>query len=147
MFGRILVILDWISAYGLGRPICIHNAEYVLCCHRDSRAYLEVSIDVSLPVECDDEYWVASDAGPAFKQPPGRPSKIAFFNCFVRLHQILAFAMRTIVRRSELSLVGRMLTPSCLVCAHSIRSTSPSKPLATSARSGNSAPWRNWTRR
>ena len=60
------------------------------------------SFDTDLPTECDDEYWAASDAGPAFKQPPGKPSKVAFFNCFVRLHQILAFAMRTIVSRSFL---------------------------------------------
>ncbi len=55
------------------------------------------SFDIDLPTECDDEYWTASEPELAFKQPPGKPSKIAFFNCYVRLHQILAFAMRTIV--------------------------------------------------
>ena len=56
------------------------------------------SFDIDLPTECDDEYWAHADPGLAFKQPSGRPSKVAFFNCYVRLHQILAFAMRTIVR-------------------------------------------------
>ena len=56
------------------------------------------SFDIDLPTECDDEYWAHADPELAFKQPPARPSKVAFFNCYVRLHQILAFAMRTIVR-------------------------------------------------
>ena len=56
-----------------------------------------ISFDVALPTECDDEYWTASEPELAFKQPLGKPSKITFFNCYVRLHQILAFAMRTIV--------------------------------------------------
>lgn len=65
------------------------------------------SFDVELPVECDDEYWVLTDhPNPekphkkcvVFKQPPGKPSKITYFNCFLRLNQILAFALRTIVR-------------------------------------------------
>ena len=97
MFGRILVILDWISAYGLGRPICIHNAEYVLCCHRDSPTHSEVSIDVSLPVECDDEYWTISDGKLSPCQPPDKPSKITALNCLIRLCQILSIAHRELV--------------------------------------------------
>ncbi|KAI9070185.1 hypothetical protein FKP32DRAFT_1543831, partial [Trametes sanguinea] len=50
-----------------------------------------------LPVsQCDDEYWSHPDPEQAFKQPPGKPSVVAFFNCYIRLHQILAFALRTI---------------------------------------------------
>ncbi|KAH9910329.1 fungal-specific transcription factor domain-containing protein [Epithele typhae] len=75
-----LVAMDRTTSFSLGRPCAIQDEDF----------------DADLPTECDDEYWVASDAGPAFKQPPGTPSKITFFNCFVRLHQILAFAMRTI---------------------------------------------------
>ena len=61
------------------------------------------SFDIDLPTECDDEYWTASEPELAFKQPLGKPSKITFFNCYVRLHQILAFAMRTIVSLRLLS--------------------------------------------
>lgn len=56
------------------------------------------SFDIDLPTECDDEYWMVADPELAFKQPPGKPSMVAFFNCHLRLLQILAFAMRTIVR-------------------------------------------------
>ncbi|KAI0720409.1 hypothetical protein C8Q72DRAFT_862307 [Fomitopsis betulina] len=52
--------------------------------------------DLDLPVECDDEYWENDDPELAFKQPPGKPSLVTFFNCFLRLNQILAFALRTI---------------------------------------------------
>ena len=50
-----------------------------------------------MPIECDDEYWENDDPELAFKQPPGKPSLVTFFNCFLRLNQILAFALRTIV--------------------------------------------------
>ena len=55
------------------------------------------SFDVDLPIECDDEYWINPDPNLAFKQPAGKPSKIVFFNCVMRLAQIHAFALRTIV--------------------------------------------------
>ena len=72
------------------------------------------SFDIDLPTECDDEYWTASEPELAFKQPPGKPSKITFFNCYVRLHQILAFAMRTIVSLPLLSLSHAGLRRACL---------------------------------
>lgn len=55
------------------------------------------SFDLSLPTECDDEYWLMPNGEPSFKQPPGKPSKVTAFVCLVRLGQILAFVMRTIV--------------------------------------------------
>lgn len=61
-----------------------------------------LSFDLDLPLECDDEFWEPDDHGSAFKQPPDRPSTITYFNCFLRLQQILGSAMRTIVRRSAL---------------------------------------------
>ncbi|RPD72366.1 hypothetical protein L226DRAFT_546928 [Lentinus tigrinus ALCF2SS1-7] len=76
----VLVALDRSTSFALGRPCAIQDEDF----------------DIDLPTECDDEYWTASDPELAFKQPPGKPSKITFFNCYVRLHQILAFAMRTI---------------------------------------------------
>ncbi|KAG6919334.1 hypothetical protein DXG01_006880 [Tephrocybe rancida] len=52
--------------------------------------------DVDLPIECDDEYWEHTDPALAFQQPPGKPSVIAYFNCYIRLMDILAYAMRAI---------------------------------------------------
>ncbi|KAJ7476649.1 fungal-specific transcription factor domain-containing protein [Mycena latifolia] len=52
--------------------------------------------DVELPIECDDEYWDSEvkDPAHAFKQPSGKPSQITFFNCFIRLNNILAFSLK-----------------------------------------------------
>lgn len=60
-----------------------------------------LSFDVDLPIECDDEYWINPDPNLAFKQPEGKPSTVVFFNCVIRLIQIHAFALRTIVRPFE----------------------------------------------
>ena len=60
--------------------------------------FVSPSIDVSLPTECDDEYWIMSEGQVKFQQPPNKPSKISAFNCYIRLNQILASATRTIVR-------------------------------------------------
>lgn len=59
------------------------------------------SFDLDLPIECDDEYWESSDPNGRFKQPAGKPSSIAFFNCYLSLMDILAYAMRAIVRPSR----------------------------------------------
>lgn len=56
-----------------------------------------LSIDAELLTEVDDEYWINPDPELAFKQPEGKPSRIAFSNCLIRLLKILAFASRTIV--------------------------------------------------
>ena len=55
------------------------------------------SIDIDYPIECDDEYWENEDPALAFKQPPGKPSTVAFFNYTLRLNKIHAYALRTIV--------------------------------------------------
>ncbi|KAI0771317.1 fungal-specific transcription factor domain-containing protein [Trametes elegans] len=75
-----LVAMDRHASFALGRPCAMQDEDF----------------DLDLPTECDDEYWTHPDPEQAFKQPPGKPSKIAFFNCYIRLHQILAFALRTI---------------------------------------------------
>ncbi|KAI0718739.1 hypothetical protein C8T65DRAFT_706675 [Cerioporus squamosus] len=56
----------------------------------------ENSMDLPLPVECDDEYWTDASGKPMFTQPPGKPSKVSFFTCYIRLMQVLAFALRTV---------------------------------------------------
>ncbi|KAJ3518694.1 hypothetical protein NM688_g9402 [Phlebia brevispora] len=75
-----LVMVDRSMSSALGRPCGIQDEDF----------------DVDLPLECDDEYWLNDDPSLAFKQPAGKPSQIAFFNCCIRLHQIHAFALRTI---------------------------------------------------
>ncbi|KAL1745710.1 fungal-specific transcription factor domain-containing protein [Schizophyllum fasciatum] len=44
--------------------------------------------DLDLPIACDDEYWETGDSKTAFKQPSGRPSKIEFFNSYLKLQEI-----------------------------------------------------------
>ncbi|KAI0671307.1 fungal-specific transcription factor domain-containing protein [Trametes maxima] len=75
-----LVAMDRHASFALGRPCAIQDEDF----------------DLDLPTECDDEYWTHPDPAQAFKQPPGKPSAVTFFNCYIRLHQILAFALRTI---------------------------------------------------
>jgi hypothetical protein len=57
-----------------------------------------LSFDLDLPLEVDDEYWEHEDPAQAFKQPEGKPCSITAFVLFIRLTQIKAFALRTIVR-------------------------------------------------
>ena len=71
-----------------------------------------ISFDVDYPIDCDDEYWVNDDPELAFKQPPGKPSKITFFNLLLRLKGLHAFAMRTIVSNGDSAAQSRHLTHS-----------------------------------
>lgn len=75
---------------------------------------LFASFDIEFPEEIDDEYWPiqslpesangsvpgsspnSQNALPAPKQPDGVPSKISHFVAYLKLGQILAFALRTI---------------------------------------------------
>ena len=50
-----------------------------------------------MPIECDDEYWETENPDDAFKQPPGKPSKLAYYLTFLRLLNIIGNAQRTIV--------------------------------------------------
>lgn len=82
-----------------GTAVC-HSRRRVRFCQPVSMQCLlnfYYSFDLEMPIECDDEYWVTSDPDMAFKQPAGKPSTVTFFNCLLRLNQILAFALRTIV--------------------------------------------------
>ncbi|QRV74945.1 Fungal specific transcription factor domain [Ceratobasidium sp. AG-Ba] len=78
----ILVVHDRVTSSALGRPCAIQD--------EDS--------DVGFPVEVDDEYWPHNPADLNFvpTQPAGVPARVAFFNCYLRLIQILGFALRTI---------------------------------------------------
>ncbi|QRW17816.1 Fungal specific transcription factor domain [Rhizoctonia solani] len=78
----ILVVHDRVTSSALGRPCAIQD--------EDS--------DVGFPVEVDDEYWPHVQTDPTFvpAQPAGVPPRVAFFNCYLKLIQILGFALRTI---------------------------------------------------
>ncbi|KAJ7915228.1 fungal-specific transcription factor domain-containing protein [Mycena leptocephala] len=52
-----------------------------------------VETDVTMPCECDDEYWHRS--GPGI-QPRNKPSTTSFFNCLLNLYRILHFLLRTL---------------------------------------------------
>lgn len=69
------------------------------------------SFDVDFPLECDDEYWTNVDPELGFKQPPGKPSTVAMFNCVLRLSRILAQAYISIVKSSFLFVGFFSLTP------------------------------------
>ena len=82
--------LDRSLSAALGRACAMQDEEYV------PKVVAEVllltlscfsSFDVDYCVECDDEYWSMSDGNVQFEQPPDKPSKIAAFNCCVRLNQ------------------------------------------------------------
>lgn len=70
----ILVMNDRDTSAAAGRP-CITHDEF----H-----------DVALPTECDDEFWDHPDPEKAWKQPPGVPCKVAYFNSYMKQNQILA---------------------------------------------------------
>ncbi|PPQ91999.1 hypothetical protein CVT25_004655 [Psilocybe cyanescens] len=61
------------------------------------------AFDVEYPIECDDEYWEHEDPGRAFQQPPGKPSSITSFVCFIKLCEILGLASRMLYTTTKKS--------------------------------------------
>jgi hypothetical protein len=61
-------------------------------------ALYDSDIDVDLPLEVDDEYWIHSDPTQSFKQPPDVPSRTTAFVHLTRLCGILAYALQILVR-------------------------------------------------
>jgi hypothetical protein len=79
------------------------------------------SFDVDLPMEIDDEYWENEhEPDQAFKQPAGKPSVLSYFVSLIKLIQILAVALRTIVSHAP-----PMLLCLTLKGCRSTRLTSP----------------------
>ncbi|KAJ6587578.1 fungal-specific transcription factor domain-containing protein [Mycena vulgaris] len=72
----VLVYMDRFISSGMGRTCAIQHDDF----------------DLDPPIECDDEYW--EHPTQPFQQPPGVPSRIAFFNALLRLNHILAFSLR-----------------------------------------------------
>jgi hypothetical protein len=56
------------------------------------------SFDVDFLVECDDEYWEHPDPTLRFKQPPGKPSIVAFAIALHRLMGLYGIILRVVVR-------------------------------------------------
>ncbi|KZV61073.1 hypothetical protein PENSPDRAFT_693721 [Peniophora sp. CONT] len=54
------------------------------------------SFDLDLPADCDDVYWDHPDPEQRFKQPPGKPSQLAYFVASAKQCQILGSALSTI---------------------------------------------------
>ncbi|PPQ70674.1 hypothetical protein CVT26_014613 [Gymnopilus dilepis] len=81
----VLVCMDRMVSSSLGRPCAIQDEDF----------------DLDLPIDCDDEYWDNDVPELRFKQPIDKPSLISAFILYIKLHQIMAFSLRTIA-----SLVG-----------------------------------------
>ncbi|EKM58707.1 uncharacterized protein PHACADRAFT_253195 [Phanerochaete carnosa HHB-10118-sp] len=75
-----LVAMDRGMCGSLGRPCTVQDEDF----------------DLDLPIECDDEYWVTEDPALAFKQPPGKPSKVSFFVRILRLGSLHAYTLRNL---------------------------------------------------
>lgn len=56
------------------------------------------SFDVDYPLDVDDEYWDTGNPQTDFKQPPGKPSKIAMYISLLSLERIVASAIMNVVR-------------------------------------------------
>ncbi|KAJ7138657.1 fungal-specific transcription factor domain-containing protein [Mycena filopes] len=74
--------------------------------------------DVDLPTECDDEYWAGEElalaSGEAWYQPPGAgPSRVSFFNAFMRLNNILALVLRIHYSPPKMKDLLGMREPAC----------------------------------
>ncbi|KAI9429440.1 fungal-specific transcription factor domain-containing protein [Lactarius psammicola] len=85
----VLLMLDIWTSSSLGRPC----------------AMTEESHDVDLPIDCDDEYWENSDPALAFKQPRGKPSKVAHFIHLIKINLLHSHALRTIYSLSKSTLM------------------------------------------
>ena len=101
---RVLLSLDRFISSSTGRPCSLNDEEYVFNSFAFPKSKRFFSFDLDYPIECDDEYW---DNG--FQQPAGKPSSIAYFNCFLRLMDILAYAMRLIVSQASLELFKSLI--------------------------------------
>ncbi|KAJ7572514.1 fungal-specific transcription factor domain-containing protein [Mycena floridula] len=76
----VIISMDIVLSASVGRPRATNSDDY----------------DQDLPAECDDEYWEHFDPNQAFKQPPGKPSKLSFWILRIKGLHILAWAQRTI---------------------------------------------------
>ncbi|EPQ54349.1 hypothetical protein GLOTRDRAFT_78355 [Gloeophyllum trabeum ATCC 11539] len=78
-----LILHDRGLSAALGRPYTLSPKE----------------IDVELPVECDDEYWITSNPDDAFKQPAGKPTRMTFFIHMIKMNDVLGDTLRVFVSK------------------------------------------------
>jgi hypothetical protein len=95
----LLVAYERIDSTALGRSCILQDEEcasfflfYISC-----GSFSAISIDVDLPLEVDDEYWETEDPASAFQQPKDIPASVTALNLWIRLTQIIAYALRTLV--------------------------------------------------
>ncbi|KAF7342061.1 Zn(2)-C6 fungal-type domain-containing protein [Mycena venus] len=76
----VLFLFDAQISTALGRCIALQSHDF----------------DIEMPIICDDEYWAGSPENsiPMFRQPAGKPSQIAYFNCMLGLNRILSFSCK-----------------------------------------------------
>lgn len=103
MPSRTLVILDRSLSTLLGRSCALQGEESVIQSFTKYRVLSIRSFDADLPLICDDEDLDGSGLELPFQQ--GRPTQISNFFCMIKLSQILAFTLRTVVshRRRRIS--------------------------------------------
>ncbi|KAE9400224.1 hypothetical protein BT96DRAFT_919621 [Gymnopus androsaceus JB14] len=83
----VMYTMDILTSTFLGRPRSMSQGDF----------------DVDLPLECDDEYWEQTDPELAFQQPPGQPSTMSYWICFMKLMNIMESVLQTIyaVKQSD----------------------------------------------
>ncbi|KAJ6499960.1 fungal-specific transcription factor domain-containing protein [Mycena vitilis] len=85
-----LVAYDRFASAILGRPCALGEEDF----------------DLDLCAEVNDEFW---ETDPPFRQPPGVPCQFTYFNLWLRLSQIVTFAVRTIYAvHNPRALLGRI---------------------------------------
>lgn len=94
---RTLVILDRSLSTLLGRPCALQGEESVTYCFTNLGSLSICSFDADLPLIRNDEELDESGLGPPLQQGP--PTQISSFVCMIKLSQILAFTLRTVVSR------------------------------------------------
>jgi hypothetical protein len=93
------ILADSLVSAAVGRPPAIELSEYVDQQARrlDLHDSYRFSLDLELPIDCDDEYWGNLDPDLAFKQPAGIPSRVSFFCAMVELIKIHQVVQRAFV--------------------------------------------------
>ena len=76
----------------MSTDMCVGTFLYVVAAGADDRRYDQ---DLCAPV--DDEYWETGNPETCFVQPEGKPSKVEYFNEYIKLMEIYLTAMRSIV--------------------------------------------------
>ncbi|KAJ7366071.1 fungal-specific transcription factor domain-containing protein [Mycena albidolilacea] len=75
-----------------------------------------VDMTLTLPCDCDDEFWQLSPAGPG-SQPPGTTPVTAFFISLINLYRIVHFTLRSLYPVQKLDFQSRLLRVLSAVAA------------------------------